>query len=105
MNIEFWQKQLKEYDELEEIAHSLYSKLLKWNKSPQEVCDKAFLLCDTIQGMRFTCQHHIIHLQMGKSHDEVIEDYNEYPYRGSADNQSDEMDALASIGWAEDEYY
>ena len=27
MNIEFWQKQLKEYDELEEIAHSLYSKL------------------------------------------------------------------------------
>ena len=76
MNIEFWQKQLKEYDELEEIAHSLYSKLLKWNKSPQEVCDKAFLLCDTIQGMRFTCQHHIIHLQMGKTHDEVIEDYN-----------------------------
>ena len=73
MDIKFWTKQLHDYDELMTMAQSLYANLLNDRSSTKEACNKAFLLCDAIQANRFTCQHHIIHLQMGKTHDEVIE--------------------------------
>ena len=102
MNIEDWTKQLKELDKLEDMAASLYGKLLNDRNSTQVCCDKAFLLCEAIQANRFSCQTHIIQHQMGNTHDRS--DYDE-PIWSSADDQSDEMDALGSIGWAEDEYY
>ena len=102
MNIEDWIKQLKELDELDTMARSLYSTLLNDRDSTKEACNKAFLLCDAIQANRFTCQTHIIQHQMGNTHDRS--EYDE-PIWSSADDQSDEMDALGSIGWAEDEYY
>ena len=48
MNIEDWTKQLHELDKLEDIAASLYGKLLNDRNSTQECCDKALLLCETI---------------------------------------------------------
>jgi len=100
MNIKDWEKQLHEFDQLDIMARSLYANLLR--TSSKEACDKAFLLCDAIQANRFTCQTHIIQHQMGNTNDGS--DYDE-PIWSSADDQSDEMDALGSIGWAEDEYY
>ena len=102
MDIKDWTKQLKELDELDTMARSLYSTLLNDRSSTQECCDKAKQLCETIQANRFSCQTHIIQHQMGNTHDRS--DYDE-PIWSSADDQSDEMDALGSIGWAEDEYY
>jgi len=103
MNIEDWTKQLKEFDKLEDMAASLYGKLLNDRNSTQICCDKAHLLCEAIQANRFACQTHIIQHQMGNT-DYDGSDYDE-PIWSSADDQSDEMDALGSIGWAEDEYY
>ena len=100
MDIKDWEKQLHEFDQLDIMARSLYANLLR--TSSKEACDKAFLLCDAIQANRFTCQTHIIQHQMGNTNDGS--DYDE-PVWSSADDQSDEMDALGSIGWAEDEYY
>ena len=102
MDINDWTKQLHELDKIEDIAASLYGKLLNDRNSTQECCDKAHLLCETIQANRFSCQTHIIQHQMGNTNDGS--DYDE-PIWSSADDQSDEMDALGSIGWAEDEYY
>ena len=105
MNIKEWEQQLKEFDELDTMARSLYSTLLNDcgnSKSIRKACDKTFLLCDAIQSNRFVCQTHIIQHQMGNTNDGS--DYDE-PIWSSADDQSDEMDALGSIGWAEDEYY
>ena len=102
MDIKDWIKQLKELDKLEDIACSLYGNLLNDRDSTQESCDKAKELCEAIQANRFSCQTHIIQHQMGNTHDRS--DYDE-PIWSSADDQSDEMDALGSIGWAEDEYY
>ena len=102
MNIKDWTKQLKELDKLEDIACSLYGKLLNDRDSTQESCDKAKQLCEAIQANRFSCQTHIIQHQMGNTNDGS--EYDE-PIWSSADDQSDEMDALGSIGWAEDEYY
>ena len=102
MNINDWTKQLHELDKIEDIAASLYGKLLNDRNSTQECCDKAHLLCETIQANRFSCQTHIIQYQMGNTNDGS--EYDE-PVWSSADDQSDEMDALGSIGWAEDEYY
>ena len=99
MNIKDWTKQLKELDKLEDIACSLYGKLLNDRDSTQESCDKAKQLCEAIQANRFSCQTHIIQHLMGDG-----SEYDE-PICSSADDQSDEMDALGSIGWAEDEYY
>ena len=101
MDIKDWEKQLHEFDQLDIMARSLYANLLR--TSSKEACDKAFLLCDAIQANRFTCQTHIIQHQMGNT-DYDTSDYDE-PIWSSADDQSDEMDALGSIGWAEDEYY
>ena len=103
MNINDWTKQLHELDKIEDIAASLYGKLLNDRNSTQECCDKALLLCETIQANRFSCQTHIIQHQMGNTSYDGS-DYDE-PIWSSADDQSDEMDALGSIGWAEDEYY
>ena len=101
MDIKDWEKQLHEFDQLDIMARSLYANLLR--TSSKEACDKAFLLCDAIQANRFTCQTHIIQHQMGNT-DYDASKYDE-PVWSSADDQSDEMDALGSIGWAEDEYY
>ena len=103
MNIKEWEQQLKEFDELDTMARSLYSTLLNDRRSTKKACDKAFLLCDAIQANRFSCQEHIIQHQMGNTSYDGSE-YDE-PIWSSADDQSDEMDALGSIGWAEDEYY
>ena len=103
MNINDWTKQLHELDKLEDIAASLYGKLLNDRNSTKEACNKAFLLCDAIQANRFTCQPHIIQHQMGNTSYDGSE-YDE-PIWSSADDQSDEMDALGRIGGAEDEYY
>ena len=103
MDIKFWTKQLHDYDELMTMAQSLYANLLNDRSSTKEACNKAFLLCDAIQANRFTCQEHIIQHQMGNTSYDGSE-YDE-PIWSSADDQSDEMDALGSIGWAEDEYY
>ena len=105
MNINDWTKQLKELDELDTKARCLYSTLLYDCGNSEDIrkaCNKAFLLCDAIQSNRFACQTHIIQHQMGNTNDGS--DYDE-PIWSSADDQSDEMDALGSIGWAEDEYY
>ena len=102
MDIKDWTKQLKELDKLEDMACSLYGKLLNDRNSTQECCDKAKQLCEAIQANRFSCQTHIIQHQMGNTNDGS--EYDE-PIWSSADDQSDEMDALGSIGWAEDEYY
>ena len=105
MNINDWTKQLKELDELDTKARSLYSTLLYDCGNSEGIwkaCNKAFLLCDAIQSNRFACQTHIIQHQMGNTND----GYNfDEPILSGADDQSDEMDALGSIGWAEDEYY
>ena len=45
MNIKDLNKQLKDLDKLENIACSLYGKLLNDRDSTQESCDKAKQLC------------------------------------------------------------
>jgi|TARA_B110000438_G_C15744870_1_gene620236 hypothetical protein len=99
-------------------ATTIYSKILNntsmWEadkKFAEELLNKAFMLCESIQGDRFEIQSQIIRQTMDNSEEtqSVYEsglmseqDYNEYNYNRDVDSQADEMDALSSIGWGEE---
>ena len=99
-------------------ATTIYSKILNntsiWEadkKLAEELLNKAFMLCESIQGDRFEIQSQIIRQTMDNSEEtqSVYEsglmseqDYNEYNYNRDVDSQADEMDALSSIGWGEE---
>ena len=99
-------------------ATTIYSKILNntsmWEadkKFAKELLNKAFMLCESIQGDRFEIQSQIIRQTMDNSEEtqSVYEsglmseqDYNEYNYNRDVDSQADEMDALSSIGWGEE---
>ena len=99
-------------------ATTIYSKILNntsmWEadkKLAEELLNKAFILCESIQGDRFEIQSQIIRQTMDNSEEtqSVYEsglmseqDYNEYNYNRDVDSQADEMDALSSIGWGEE---
>ena len=99
-------------------ATTIYSKILNntsmWEadkKLAEELLNKAFMLCESIQGDKFEIQSQIIRQTMDNSEEtqSVYEsglmseqDYNEYNYNRDVDSQADEMDALSSIGWGEE---